>query len=225
MDIPVYSMAGQLLRRLRVDEAALGGEPKMALIRQAVIMFEANKRSGTASTKNRGTISGGRHKPWSQKHSGRARHGSRRSPLWVGGAVSHGPRPRSYRQRMPKAARRAALRSAFLAKVRDGEVLAVDGLELPEAKTIAMAAVLKNLGVTRTCLLVLPEHDAELWRCTRNIRGAAMTTYGDLSTYEMIRPKRVVFTLPALEGFLQSHGAAGAEANAAGEEVGVTDNG
>ena len=170
MDIAVYSIAGQVVDHVTVDAAALGGKPNMALLRQAVLMYEANKRVGTAKVKTRSTVSGSGAKPWSQKHTGRARHGNRYSPIWVGGAVAHGPQPRDYRQRMPRAARRRALSSAFLAKVADGEVLAVDALELPEAKTKAMAAVLENLGVTRTCLIVVPEHDAELWRCTRNIR-------------------------------------------------------
>ena len=217
MDIPVYSVAGQVVDHVTVDTAALGGKPNMALLRQALLMYEANKRVGTAKVKTRSTISGSGVKPRAQKHTGRARHGSRYSPIWVGGAVAHGPQPREYRQRMPRAARRKALSSAFLAKAVDGEVLAVDGLELPEAKTKAMAGVLKNLGATRTCLIVLPEHDAELWRCTRNIPGAAMLTYRELNAYDMIRPRRVVFARRALEQFLSQQ----ADKPAAPEQVGV----
>jgi len=220
MEIPVYSIAGQVVDHLAVDEAALGGKPNMDLIRQAVLMYEANRRVGTAKAKNRHEVSGTARKPWSQKHTGRARHGTRTSPLWVGGGVAHGPRPRNWRQKMNKKARRQALNSAFLAKALDGEVLIVDNLELPQPKTSAMAAVLRALGVERTFLIVLPHHDAELWRCTRNIRGAAMMPCADLNAYEMIRPQRVIFTLEAARQFLARAGAARSEQN-----VGVSENG
>jgi len=225
MDIPVYSIVGQVVGHVSVDEAALGGKPNMALLRQAVLMYEANRRVGTAKVKTRSTISGSGRKPWSQKHTGRARHGSRYSHLWVGGAVAHGPQPWDYRQRLPKAARRRALSSAFLAKAMDGEVLAVDALELPEVKTKAMAGILKNLGVTRSCLVVLAEHDAELWRCTRNIPGAAMLTYRELNAYDMIRPHRVVFAWPALEQFLNQQAQLSAGPEERREHVGVSDDG
>ncbi|NLW51027.1 MAG: 50S ribosomal protein L4 [Candidatus Brocadiaceae bacterium] len=223
MDIPVYNIAGQVVDHVSVDAAALGGKPNMALLRQALLMYEANKRVGTASVKTRSTVSGSGKKPWRQKHTGRARHGSRYSPIWVGGAVAHGPQPRDYRQRMPRNARRRALASAFLAKAIDGEVLAVDALELPEARTKAMASVLKNVGATRTCLIVLAEHDGDLWRCTRNIPGAAMCTCRELNAYDMVRPQRVVFTREALEQFLNSQAdrAAEAAAAAASEQAGV----
>lgn len=221
MDIPVYSIAGQVVDHVTVDTAALGGKPNMALLRQALVMYEANKRVGTAKVKTRSTVSGSGKKPWAQKHTGRARHGSRYSPIWVGGAVAHGPQPRDHRQRMPRTARRRALSSAFLAKAADGEVLAIDALDLPEAKTKAMAAVLKNVGATRTCLIVVPEHDTELWRCTRNIPGAAMLTYRELNAYDMIRPQRVVFARPALEQFLNQQAEKPVATDSAPEQVGV----
>lgn len=216
MEIPVYSVAGQVVDHVQVDEDALGGKPNMALVHQALVMYEANRRVGTSSAKRRSDVvpirprGGGtaHQRPWRQKHTGRARHGSRRSPIWVGGGVAHGPRPRDYRKKMTRAARRAALKSAFLAKAMDGEVMAVAELELPEPKTKQMAAILGNLGVQRSFVIVLPEHDADLWRCTRNIPGAAMTTYRELNAYEMIRPSRVVFALEALERFLQEASAA-----------------
>ena len=203
MEIAVYNIAGQEVGKVAVDQEALGGTPNMDLVRQAIIMFEANQRVGTTKVKTRSTVHGTGRKPWAQKHTGRARHGSRTTPLWPGGGVAHGPQPRDYRQKMNKAARRKALRSAFLAKVLDGEVMAVDGLELPALKTKAMATVLENLGVARSFLIVTVAHDADLWRCTRNIPGAAMLPYADLSVYQMIRPNRVIFVLGALEGFLK----------------------
>lgn len=203
MEIPVYSIAGKVIDHVTVDESALGGRPNMALIRQAVLMCEANRRVGTAQTKTRAQVSGTGRKPWRQKHTDRARHGSRTSPIWVGGGVAHGPRQRDYRQKMNKAARRRAVCSAFLAKALDGEVLAVDALQVSAPKTNQMVAILGNLGVERTFLVVLHEHDPTLWRCTRNIPGSAMMTYKELNVYEMIRPDRVIFTREAIERFLR----------------------
>jgi large subunit ribosomal protein L4 len=223
MEIPVYSMAGQQVDRFQIDEEALGGEPNMELVRQAIVTYEANQRVGTADVKRRGEVSGSGRKPWRQKHTGRARHGSRYSPLWVGGAVTHGPQPRDYRKKMTRKARRQATRSALLAKALDGEVMVVERLELPEAKTRAMAQVLEHLQVDRTFLVVLPEHDGELWRCTRNIPGAAMTTWRELNAYEMIRPSRVIFTLEALKRFMAEAGAQ--EEREAGRQVGVSEDG
>jgi large subunit ribosomal protein L4 len=219
MEIPVYSMAGQVVGQIAVDEAALGGRPNMHLIRQAVIAYEANQRLGTAKTKTRGELSRSDRKPWRQKHTGRARHGTRNSPLWVGGGVSHGPVPREHRQKMNKVARRGALCSAFLAKALDGQVLAVEAFQLPAAKTRQMAAVLRNLGVARSFLMVLEEHDPLLWQCTRNIEGSAMTTSGELNAYEMIRPEKVIFSRKAIERFLK------AVATTPGEQAGEGQNG
>jgi large subunit ribosomal protein L4 len=219
MEIPVYSIAGQVIDHLAVDEAALGGRPNMELIRLAVLMYEANQRVGTAMAKNRHEVSGSGRKPWPQKHTGRARQGMRTSPIWVGGGIAFPPRPRDYRQKMNKKARRQALNSAFLAKALDGEVLVVDRLELPEMKTGAMAAVVRALGADRNFLIVLHENNPELWRCTRNIRGAAMTACSDLSVYGMIRPQRVIFTLDAVRQFL-----AEAVAGKSQESVGVSEN-
>jgi large subunit ribosomal protein L4 len=220
MEIPIYNIAGEVIDRLEVDQAALGGEPNKALMRQAVIMYEANRRVGTAKAKNRGELQGTDHKVWKQKHTGRARAGSRNSPVWVHGGAAHAVRPRDYRKKMNTFSRRQALYSAFLAKVLDGEVLAVKGLELPEAKTKAMATILKNLGAERSFLIVLPDTNAELWRCTRNIPLATMMAWKDLNAYVMIRPNRVIFDLEAIKPFLDAAPRSGESEEAAEEQVG-----
>ncbi len=225
MDIAVYSMAGQVIDHIAVDESALGGRPNRTLIREAIVMYEANRRVGTAAAKTRHQVSGSGQKPWRQKHTGRARHGTRTSPLWVGGGVTHGPKPRDFRKMMTKTARRRALHSAFLAKALDGQVLVLDRLELPRMKTGEVAKVLKNLGVERTFLIVLQQGSPDLWRCTRNIQGAAMMTCGDLNAYEMIRPHRVIFLLGAIQDFLADASGAQESEQPAAEEVGVGEDG
>ncbi len=220
MEIAVHNMQGEVVDHVAVDEAALGGRPNLHLVRQAVLMYEANRRVGTADTKRRRDVTGSGRKPWRQKHTGRARHGDRQSPIWVGGGVAHGPHPRDYRQKMNKRARRQALQSAFLAKVLDDEVIALDKIDLPEPKTREVARVLRNLGAEGTCLIVLGQQDSVLWRCTRNIPGAAMLDWAQLNAYEIIRPRRVIFLVDALNRFLEAMAGSG-EPHAESAGVGI----
>jgi large subunit ribosomal protein L4 len=213
MDIPVYNLNGEQTGSIAVDEAAFGGKPNRDLLRQALIAHEANCRVGTARAKRIDEVSGSGAKAWRQKGTGRARQGDRRGPHWVGGSKAHGPRQRNYRQKLNRAMRRQALRSAFLAKALDGEVLVVENFDLPELKTRAMATVLKNLHVERSFLVVTEEHKPELWRCTRNIPGAGMSVSNQLFAYQVIRPQRLVFTRQALENFVNMAGKQGAESN------------
>ncbi len=117
---PVYSMAGQLLEQIEVDESRFGGTIHRDVLRQSIIAYEANQRVGTAKTKTRAEVKYSGRKPWRQKHMGRARAGTRASPLWVGGGVTHGPVPRDHSQKLNKKMRRMALGSAILAKLQDG---------------------------------------------------------------------------------------------------------
>jgi len=202
IQVPVYSMEGEVVTQIEVDEAALGGEVHRDVLRQAVLAYEANQRQGTAKTKTRGEVSYSGRKPWPQKHTGRARAGSRGSPIWVGGGVIHGPVPRDYTQKLNRKMRRKALASALLAKLQAGEVKVLVSLELREPRTREMARVLKNLGVDRSFLVVLARHDPLLWRCARNIRGAAMSSARELSAHEVLRAHRLVFTRDAFEQYL-----------------------
>ncbi len=222
MEIPVYSVEGEIVEQFPIDVEALGGAPNLDLIRQAVLAHEANSRVGTVRAKKRDEIIRSGRKPWRQKHTGRARHGDRGSPIWVGGGQAHGPRPRSFRQKVNKKARRRATYSAFLAKALYGEVMAVERLQLPQPKTREMARILKQLGVERTFLIVLPEHDELLWRCTRNIKNSAMTRWQDLNAYSLIRPRRVIFAAEALGRFVE---AAPAALQTGSQSVGVSNNG
>jgi large subunit ribosomal protein L4 len=213
MDITVYNMAGDSVDQVTVDEAVLGGEPNFELVRQAVVTYEANQRVGTARAQRIDQVTRTSAKPWRQKHTGRARQGDRRSPIWVGGGVAHGPLPRDYRKKLSRSMRRRALQSAFLAKAADDEVMVVDKIELEQKKTREVAAMLKALGVERSFAIVLDEYDAELWRCTRNIPGAAMTRASDLNAYSMIRPRQVIFTRAGLDAFLEKNARQKAEVN------------
>lgn len=202
MNIPVYSAAGEKLGEFDVDEAALGGRVNRDVLRQAVLAYEANKRVGTAKTKTRGDKSHSDAKLYRQKHTGRARAGSRNSPTRVGGGVAHGPVPRDYSQKLNKKMRRLAVRSAVLAKMRDDEVKIVEKLELSGPKTREMARVLRGLGIERSFLLVLPQKDDQIWLATRNIEGSAVMSVEELNAYDLLRARQVVFTQAAIEKLL-----------------------
>lgn len=200
--VPVYNMEGKLLEELQIDEAVLGGRVSADVLRQSLVTHLANQRQGTHSTKTRAEVAFSDVKPWPQKHTGRARAGTRASPLWPGGGIMHGPKPRDYSKKLNKKMRRRALASALLAKMLDEQVKVLDRLELPEQKTKHAARVLKNLGVQRSFLLVVSQHDPALWRCTRNIVGAAMLPATELNAYEVMKAHLVLFTREAFDKLL-----------------------
>ena len=180
-----------------------GGEVNVPLMHQVVTAQLAAARSGTASTKTRSEVRGGGQKPWRQKGTGRARHGSIRSPIWVGGGVVFGPKPRTYDKRVPKKMRKAALRSALADKAQAGAIWVLDGWTEP--KTAAAARALASAEITGRLLVVLDPADdgaVAVDRAFRNLDRAAFTLYGSLSTYDVLVADAVLFTAPALDRFV-----------------------
>ena len=199
MEIPVYSKEGEKIDNLQLDDKKFGGPIRKKLLRDAVIMYEANKRQGTASTKTKAEVAGGGRKPWTQKHTGRARAGSIRSPLWKGGGVSHGPKPRDYSFAIPKKARRLALYTALSAKARDNELVVIDDLNFDIPKTKQMVGILKALNMDNSsCLIVIPRVNETVWKSARNIPSVKVMTSTELNAYEVLKPKKVLLTKEAL---------------------------
>ena len=199
MEIPVYSKEGEKIDNLQLDDKKFGGPIRKKLLRDAVIMYEANKRQGTASTKTKGEVAGGGRKPWTQKHTGRARAGSIRSPLWKGGGVSHGPKPRDYSFAIPKKARRLALYTALSAKARDNELIVIDDLNFDIPKTKQMVGILKALNIDNSsCLIVVSKTNETVWKSARNIPSVKVMTSTELNAYEVLKPKKVLLTKEAL---------------------------
>ena len=196
--VSVYNLEGQTVGEMELSDAVFGAPVNEALLHQAVVMYMNNQRQGTASTKTRGEVRGGGRKPWRQKGLGRARHGSIRSPIWVGGGVVFGPKPREYRQSMPKKARRAALRSALSAKVRAGELIVLDDLQLGQPKTKEMANVLKRLSAERKPLIVLGERNRNVELSARNLPGAETAQAEDINVYQVLAHDRLVMTRAAV---------------------------
>jgi large subunit ribosomal protein L4 len=184
---------------LSIDERIFGAKINSPLIHESTVMQLASMRQGTASTKTRGEVRGGGRKPWKQKGTGRARHGSNRSPIWRGGGVTFGPRPRDYGYSIPRKKYRTALRSALAAKFRDGEIIVLDELPLGQGKTKSFAKVLKNLGLSKRILLVVGELSKELELSTRNVRNVRLLLPGGLNVYDVVSHAHVVMTRQALD--------------------------
>ena len=178
---------------VELDDAMFGIEPNVAVMHQVVTAQLAARRSGTQSTKTRAEVRGGGAKPWKQKGTGRARAGSNRSPSWVGGGVTHAPKPRSYAQRTPKKMVRLALRSALSDRFATGRILVIDwDLEAPSTK--AAIQVLEANEVTGRVLAVLRGEDTVVWKSLRNLGNVHLCEVGELNAYDVLVADWVIFT-------------------------------
>ncbi|MBI4688452.1 MAG: 50S ribosomal protein L4 [Nitrospirae bacterium] len=170
------------------------------LLHEAVRNYLANQRQGTAATKTKGLVSGGGKKPWKQKHTGRARAGSNRSPLWRGGGIVFGPQPRDYSYRLPKKVKWAALNSALSAKFSDGEVIIIDTLNIDEPKTKKLVSLLKGFGLgDNKVLIIIPDKENNLELAARNMPNVAVSRIGCLNTYDILAHQKLLITKAALE--------------------------
>ncbi len=201
---PVYTAEGEQSGELDLPEELFDGTIHEAAMWQAVKAYLANQRRATASTKTRAEVSGGNKKPWRQKGTGRARHGSIRSPQWRGGGIVFGPRPgRNYHQDVPKQVKRLARRSAYNARAEEGGVFVVDGLELVEPKTKRIVELLGVLGVApnaRINVLVLTDgHKPVVHLSARNLAGVQVRPFGEESAYELLWADMLIIEASALE--------------------------
>jgi len=181
-----------------LNEAIFGAKTRAHLLHQAVLMQLANRRAGTAATKSKGFVRGGGKKPWRQKGTGRARAGSIRSPIWVGGGTTFGPQPRDYSYRMPRTARREALLSALSLKNRDGKIVVVDRLELDQAKTTLMVQALAELKV-ESALIIIAQSDAKIERSARNLPKVKVLRVEGLNVYDLLRYEHLILMDGALK--------------------------
>ncbi|HET7560284.1 MAG TPA: 50S ribosomal protein L4 [Limnochordia bacterium] len=197
--VPFYDKDGNQTGEVELNEKIFAAPANEPLLHQAVVMYLANRRVGTVATKNRSAVRGGGRKPWRQKGTGRARHGSIRSPLWKGGGVVFGPQPREHRQSMPKKARRQALRIALSSKVAAGELIVIEQFELAEPKTKVISALLDKLASKRKPLIITRERETNLELSARNLPGSRTMLADDLNAYEVLAQGRVVLTRAGLE--------------------------
>jgi len=196
--VAVYNMAGAQVGEIELSDSVFGIEPNEAVVHQVVKAQLANRRVGTASTKTRGMVRGGGKKPWRQKGTGRARAGSRRSPLWRGGGTVFGPHPRDYSIRLPKKVRRLALKSVLSDKVNSGEIVVLEALNFEEPKTKRIIEVLNALNVFGKALVVTADGDINVTKSARNIPGVKPLRADFINVYDLLAYDKLVITKDAV---------------------------
>ncbi|MBM3134789.1 MAG: 50S ribosomal protein L4 [Chloroflexi bacterium] len=202
----VYNMAGEIVDKVELAEDIFGVEIKPAVMHQALTRQQANARQGTADTKRRGEVAGGGAKPWRQKGTGRARQGSTRSPLWKGGGVVFGPHPRKYTQAMPRQARRLALKSALTAKAVEQRLIVVDELRVSAPKTKEMVAILEQLAIPSSALILLAERDDDLEKAARNLPLVKTLPVQALNLADLLKYDYLVVPKSALAAIEETFG-------------------
>ncbi|MEY2980102.1 MAG: 50S ribosomal protein L4 [Planctomycetota bacterium] len=209
-EVKVYS--GGKVSAQEVDASLFGDKALVRTMKDAVVMYEANVRQGTAKTKTRAEVAGPNKKLWKQKHTGRARMGSKKVVHWRGGGTAFGPVPRDYSYQMPKKARRVALRNAVFTKFRDGEVCVADGWPTEAPSTKQAYAILEALGVSRSALVVTAEQDTVLYKSLRNVPHVSVRPLCDLNAREVLVRRNMVLTPAAMEQIKERLGVAAANA-------------
>ena len=211
MKLAVHSAKGKRLRQIDVDETVFGIAPNIAVLHQAFVAQRANQRRGSASTKSRGEVQGSTRKIRGQKYTGRARQGSNRSPVRVGGGVAFGPRPRSYRQALPKKMRRLAIRSALSGKVADGQLHVVDKLGFARPRTKDVIRILHNVGIERSALIVTGQPDRSVLVSARNLPKTKVLPAPYLNVVDLLTYRDLLLTEDAVRTVEGLWGAAAAK--------------
>ncbi|MGD2057220.1 MAG: 50S ribosomal protein L4 [Anaerolineales bacterium] len=199
MKVDVLNMQGEKVDSADLPAAIFEAPIKQDLMHQALVRQMANARAGTHKTKSRGEVRGGGRKPWRQKGTGRARHGSRRSPIWVGGGKVHTPRPRDYSVKMPRKMRRAALRSALSVKAADKSIVLLDALSVEAPKTKVMAETLQKLVGDSSALLLMAKDDVNVEKSVRNLPSAKTLSADYLNVRDLLGYDRVIMPLDVLD--------------------------
>ena len=200
----VKSYKAGTVGEVEFDEAPFGGKVLYRTLKDAVVMHQTNQRQGTASTKGRSDVKGSNKKPYKQKHTGRARAGDVKSPIWRGGGTVFGPKPRDYSYHMPVKARRVALRSALAGKLRDDEVVIAELGDFGSPSSKSARKVLADLGVgatggQRRATLVLNERDDNVWKSFRNFPGVKVRTAAELCAFDVVAGGLIVAQPGAME--------------------------
>ena len=194
----LYTKTGAEAGTVELPEPLFAAPVNRAVLHQAVTAQLAERRLGTHDTKTRGEVSGGGHKPWRQKGTGRARQGSRRAPHWSGGGVVFGPHPRSYEQRLPRKMKRLALRGALTSKFGDGAVKVVEDLAMEQIRTRELVGYLEALDASGRVLVVAPARDERLELSARNLPGVSVILADSLNTVDVLGADVLLITRPAL---------------------------
>ncbi|OWZ84489.1 50S ribosomal protein L4 [Natranaerobius trueperi] len=196
--VALYNNEGSQVGEVNLQDSVFATDINEKLMHDAVNMYLASQRRGTSSTKQRGEVRGGGQKPWRQKGTGRARHGSIRSPIWVGGGITFGPKPRDFALKMPKKAKKKAIKSALSTKLQNGELLILEEINMEAPKTKEIIKLLENLKVNNKAMVVTAESDINVYRSTRNIPGVSSMIAKNLNVYEILNHDQLIITKDAV---------------------------
>ncbi len=197
MEYPVINQQGATVRTIELDDAVYGVPMNPTLLHQAMVIYQGNKRQGTSDTKTRAQVSGGGRKPWIQKHTGRARQGSIRSPQWRHGGVVFGPHPRDYRKGLPRRMRRQALKCALSERVRQGNLVCLDSLDTLDGRTRSMTNLLGNLGISGSAIIITVDSEEMVFRAGHNLPKIWTTPVNLLNANDLLGRPTVVMTVDA----------------------------
>jgi large subunit ribosomal protein L4 len=207
IDVTVYNKEGKELETISVDEALFGEKVRYDLLKQAIVMYHANKRVGTAATKSRGMVAGSTKKLFRQKGTGNARVGNARTGKRVGGGVTFAKVARDFSKDMPKKQRRLACDSALLSKLQNGAVVVIDELSFAAPKTKEMSSILSNLNIDRSCLVTVADQDVNVYKSARNIQKVDVMVVNDLNAGMICNKQKILFTKEAFNNLLASKSA------------------
>lgn len=202
IDLAVYNKEGNEIDKLKVDESVLGGSVRYPLLKQAIVMYHANKRVGTAATKGRGDVAGSTIKLFRQKGTGNARVGNIRTGKRVGGGVTFAKTARDFRKRMPKKQKRLARDSAVMAKLLSNNVVVVDELNFEKPKTKDLMNILNNLKIQRSCLVTVSDYDGNIYKSAQNIPKISVLPVAELNAGDICSHYKMLFTKDSLMSFL-----------------------
>ena len=198
LNAKVYDKTAKEVGSIELSDEVFGKDYNEALIHQVIVAQLANRRQGTKSTLTRAEVRGGGRKPWRQKGTGRARHGSIRSPQWVKGGVAFAPKPRDFSQKVNKLMRREAIKSALSKKLADDEIVIVSALDLEAAKTKEMVVILDNFQMDKRTLIVISDEDEKVIRSARNIAKVTTIDAGLINVYDIVVNAKCLFTKDAI---------------------------
>lgn len=207
MKVDVLDKKGKPVEKIELNKSVFGVKPRKALLAQYVRVYSHNQRQGTSKVKTRAEVSGGGRKPWRQKGSGRARHGSTRSPIWRTGGITHGPQPKSWNLNISKKMKQAAIRSALTLKASGKAIKVLKDVDMKSPKTSELKDIMKKIkSVERNTLLVLDKNDINVRKSASNISWLSTALVANLNAFELLRAKELILTKDAVKFLEDKYG-------------------
>ncbi|MCL2013452.1 MAG: 50S ribosomal protein L4 [Oscillospiraceae bacterium] len=197
-NLKVFDMSGKEAGEIELSDVIFGIKPHTGVMHMAVVNYLANRRQGTQSALTRAEVRGGGRKPWRQKGTGRARHGSTRSPIWTHGGVTFAPKPRDYSYRLNKKVKRLALKSALSSKAADNDIIVLDSIAAEEYKTKTIIKMLSSLGADKKALIVLKDADDKIIKSSSNIPGVSTICASSLNVYDILNHDKLIAAKDAI---------------------------